>query len=202
VQSEQERPGVARAAHSSAEDRDPDRSARPAHGASRRERQEQREQRGPPGDGSAAGGLPLRDVDAQVTTPFPELSVDRASVVPMSGNRVRERVAAIVAALPEATCTGDRHLTFAVRKKTFGYFLDDHHGDGRVGVAFKAAPGEQDALVTADPERFYVPAYLGAKGWAAVRLDVGEVDWVEVRELLVDAYRLQAPRGLVAQLDG
>lgn len=120
----------------------------------------------------------------------------------MSTNPLRERVAAIVAELPEATATGDPHLTLAVRKKTFGYFLDDHHGDGKVGVAFKAAAGEQDALVTADPTRFYVPAYLGARGWAAVRLDVGEVDWAEVRELLTDAYRLQAPRRLAAQLDG
>lgn len=126
----------------------------------------------------------------------------RASVLPMSENLLRERVAAIVAELPEATCTGDRHLTLAVRKKTFGYFLDDHHGDGVVGVAFKAAPGEQGALVTSDPERFYVPAYLGARGWAALRLDVGEPDWAEVRELLTDAYRLQAPRRLTARLDG
>ena len=120
----------------------------------------------------------------------------------MSDDRLREHVAAIVAELPGATSTGDRHLTLAVRGKTFGYLLDDHHGDGRVGVAFKAAAGEQDALVTADPARFYVPAYLGARGWAAVRLDVGDVDWGEVRELLTDAYRLQAPRGLVEQLDG
>ena len=130
------------------------------------------------------------------------LSVVRATVAAMSDTPFRERVAAIVAGLPEATCSGDRHLTLAVRKKTFGYFLDDHHGDGIVGVAFKAAPGEQDALVTSDPERFYVPAYLGARGWAALRLDVGEPDWAEVRELLTDAYRLQAPRRLASQLDG
>lgn len=120
----------------------------------------------------------------------------------MSESSLREQVAAIVAGLPEATCDGDRHLTFTVRKKTFGYFLDDHHGDGLVGVAVKAAPGELDALVTADPARFYVPAYLGARGWVGVRLDVGRVDWAEIRELITDAYRLQAPRTLVAQLDG
>ncbi|TDV48942.1 MmcQ/YjbR family DNA-binding protein [Actinophytocola oryzae] len=121
----------------------------------------------------------------------------------MSENQgLRERIAAIVAELPEATCRGDRDLTLAVRKKTFGYFLDDHHGDGVVGVAFKAGPGEQEALVRSDPSRFYVPAYLGARGWAALRLDVGRVKWGEVRELLTDAYRLQAPRGLVARLDG
>jgi hypothetical protein len=116
--------------------------------------------------------------------------------------RLRAQVAAIVADLPEATCTGDQHLTLAVRKKTFGYFLDDHHGDGVTGVAFKAAPGEQEALVRADPSRFYVPAYLGARGWAAVRLDQGTVDWAEVRELLTEAYRLQAPKRLAALLDG
>lgn len=120
----------------------------------------------------------------------------------MSSTRLRERVAAIVAELPEATCTGDQHLTLAVRKKTFGYVLDDHHGDGVVGVAFKAPAGEQEVLVQSDPARFYVPAYLGARGWAAVRLDVGKVDWAELRELLTDAYRLQAPRRLAAQLDG
>jgi hypothetical protein len=119
----------------------------------------------------------------------------------MSSARLRERVAAIVAELPEATYTGDQHLTLAVRKKTFGYFLADHHGDGIVGIAFKAAPGEQDALVRSDATRFYVPAYLGARGWAAMRLDVGRVNWAEVRELLTEAYRLQASKRLVAQLD-
>jgi hypothetical protein len=112
----------------------------------------------------------------------------------------RERVVAIVAELPEATCTGDRHLAFTVRKKTFGYYLDDHHGDGIVGLALKAAPGEQEALVRSDPARFYVPAYLGGKGWVGVRLDLGAVDWPEIREMITDAYRLQAPRRLTAQL--
>ncbi|MGH3761581.1 MmcQ/YjbR family DNA-binding protein [Actinophytocola sp.] len=114
----------------------------------------------------------------------------------------RRRVTDIVAKLPEATCTGDRHLCLAVRGKTFGYFLDDHHGDGIVGVALKAAAGEQEALVRSDPQRYYVPAYLGHRGWVGMRLDVGEIDWSEVRELLTDAYRLQAPRRLVAQLEG
>lgn len=120
----------------------------------------------------------------------------------MSTSPLRDRVAKIVAGLPEATSSGDPHLTLAVRKKTFGYFLDDHHGDGIVGVALKAAAGEQEALIRSDPARFYVPAYLGSKGWVGVRLDVGEVDWGELRELITEAYRLQAPRRLVAQLGG
>jgi hypothetical protein len=119
----------------------------------------------------------------------------------MTPTRLRERVTAIVVELPEATATGDQHLTLAVRRKTFGYFLDDHHGDGIVGVAFKAGPGEQSALLGADPDRFYVPSYLGTHGWVGLRLDRGRVDWTEMRELLTEAYRLQAPRKLAALLD-
>lgn len=125
-----------------------------------------------------------------------------SSVFAMTTTPLRDRVAKIVSGLPEATSSGDPHLTLAVRRKTFGYFLDDHHGDGIVGVALKAAAGEQEALIRSDPTRFYMPAYLGSKGWVGVRLDVGEVDWDEVRELIIEAYRLQAPRRLVAQLDG
>lgn len=62
--------------------------------------------------------------------------------------------------------------------------------------------GEQDALVRTDPQRYYVPAYLGSKDWVGVRLDVGEVDWTGIREMIIDAYRLQAPRRLAALLDG
>ncbi|OLF19664.1 MmcQ/YjbR family DNA-binding protein [Actinophytocola xanthii] len=118
----------------------------------------------------------------------------------MTGTPPRDRVVKIVGDLPEATASGDQHLTLAVRKKTFGYFLDDHHGDGIVGVALKAAAGEQDALVRSDPSRYYVPSYLGSKGWVGVRLDVDGVDWGEVRELITEAYRLQAPRTLLRQL--
>lgn len=125
-----------------------------------------------------------------------------STVFAMTSSLLRERVAGIVADLPEATSAGNPHLTLAVRRRTFGYFLVDHHGDGIVGLALKAAAGEQHALVQSDPSRFYVPAYLGSKGWVGVRLDQGDVDWSEVRELIRDAYRLQAPRRLVAQLDG
>ena len=92
-------------------------------------------------------------------------------------------------------------LASEIARIKFGYYLDDHHGDGIVGVAFKAGPGEQQALTRANPERFYVPAYVGSKGWVGLRLDLADIDWTEVRELLTEAYRLQAPKRLAAQLD-
>ena len=108
-----------------------------------------------------------------------------------------ERLSAICLDLPEATreITG-RHAAFRVRGRTFVYFLDDHHGDGIVGLNAKAASGAAEMLIAEDPERFYRPAYLGHRGWVGVRLDTGAVDWDEVAGFVVDSYRLCAPKSL------
>jgi hypothetical protein len=108
-----------------------------------------------------------------------------------------ERLSAICLDLPEARreITG-RHAAFRVRGRTFVYFLDDHHGDGIVGLNAKAAPGAAEMLIAEDPERFYRPAYLGHRGWVGVRLDTGAVDWDEVAGFVVDSYRLCAPKSL------
>jgi predicted DNA-binding protein (MmcQ/YjbR family) len=90
------------------------------------------------------------------------------------------------------------HAGFLVRKKTFAYFLNNHHGDGIVAVTGKVLSGDNKALVAAQPGRFYLPAYIGPKGWVALRLDVGAVDWDEVAELVATSYRLVAPQRLAA----
>jgi predicted DNA-binding protein (MmcQ/YjbR family) len=103
----------------------------------------------------------------------------------------------IALALPEATRQiYGSHAQFLVRKKTFAYFLNDHHGDGIVAVTGKVLPGDNKALAQAQPQRFYLPAYIASKGWVALRLDVGKIDWDEVRELLVGSYALIAPKRL------
>jgi predicted DNA-binding protein (MmcQ/YjbR family) len=99
--------------------------------------------------------------------------------------------------LPEAArCDSGSHAAFLVRKSTFAYFLNDHHGDGIVSVACKALPGDNAALAGAQPNRFYLPAYIGPRGWIALRLDTGAVDWDEVAELVGVSYRLIAPKSL------
>jgi len=87
-----------------------------------------------------------------------------------------------------------RHAGFYVRKRTFAYFLDDHHGDGIVAVTCKVLAGDNTALAVSQPDRFYIPAYIGSKGWVALRLDRGEIDWDEVTELIKGSYRLVTPR--------
>jgi len=113
------------------------------------------------------------------------------------------RVTKICLALPEATRKiMGRHASFLVRKKIFAYFLDDHHGDGIVGINCKVLPGDNTALIAANPAKFYMPAYIGSRGWVGLRLDAGEVDWEEVEELLKHSYRLLAPKRLALAVDG
>ena len=104
----------------------------------------------------------------------------------------------ICLALPEAAekpFGGHTSPAFRVRDKLFLVLSED---GGHVSV--KAAPGEQSLLVASDPERFFVPPYVGAKGWVGVRM-TPPVDWDEIAELAEDSYRLIAPTRLVAVLD-
>jgi len=111
------------------------------------------------------------------------------------------RLSKICLALPDAAREDHgSHAAFLVRKKTFAYFLNNHHGDGIVSIACKALPGENTALAKAQPARFYLPAYIGPRGWVALRLDVGEPDWEEVAELIKGSYRLTAPKRLAASI--
>ena len=111
------------------------------------------------------------------------------------------RLTEIALALPETQRQiYGSHAQFLVRKKTFAYFLDNHHGDGIVAVTCKVFPGENKALAEAQPDRFYLPAYLSSRGWVALRLDRGKVDWAEVKELMLGSYALIAPKRLAEQV--
>jgi predicted DNA-binding protein (MmcQ/YjbR family) len=111
-----------------------------------------------------------------------------------------ERLRAICLVLPEAEereTWGDP--TFRVGEKIFAM---EKRGDGRVSVSVwcKAPPGSQMVLVGADPERFFVPPYVGPKGWVGMRLD-RRPDWDEVAKLVRRSYRLIAPRKLAALVE-
>jgi hypothetical protein len=56
-------------------------------------------------------------------------------------------------------------------------------------------------MIAADPERFYMPSYIGHRGWVGLRLDTGPVDWTEVADLVTDSYLAVAPKRLAAQLE-
>ena len=111
------------------------------------------------------------------------------------------RITQVALALPEASrLVHGSHAQFLVRKKTFAYFLDDHHGDGIVSIACKVMPGENKALAEAQPRRFYLPAYIASRGWVALRLNAGKVNWSEAKDLLRCSYSLVAPKKLADQV--
>lgn len=113
-----------------------------------------------------------------------------------------DRVRALCLALPETTERLSHGApSFFVRgKTTFVTYMDDHHGDGRLAIWCAAPPGVQATLVDEEPRRFFAPPYVGGRGWLGVRLDV-DVDWAEVAGIVEDAFRVVAPRRLVARLD-
>ncbi len=115
----------------------------------------------------------------------------------------RARVIAIAEALPETSCqpAGESHHDAQVRGKRFAYLLDNHHGNARVALNCKAGPGVNTLLAAQHPDRYHIPAYVGKQGWLGLWLDLPEIDWDEVRDVLVNGWRLAAPKKLVAAFE-
>lgn len=112
------------------------------------------------------------------------------------------RLRRICLALPEAhEVEAWGEPTFRVRNKMFATFASagNHHGSGRPSVWCKASFGNQSLVVQSDPERYFVPPYVGVRGWIGIHLDDGP-DWAEVKVLMGDSYRLVAPKKLLAAL--
>jgi hypothetical protein len=108
------------------------------------------------------------------------------------------RIRELCLALPE---TSERQShgapSFFVReKRCFLMVLTNHHGDGRFAIWCAAPEGVQGMLVETNSERFFVPPYVGHRGWLGVRLDRG-LDWDELAGIVEDAYGCVAPARLV-----
>lgn len=88
---------------------------------------------------------------------------------------------------------------FVGGKRAFLMVLRNHHGDGRFAIWYAAAEGMQDMLVAADPERFFVPPYVGHRGWLGVRLDRA-LDWAAIAGIVEDAFAEVAPARLLEAL--
>lgn len=113
------------------------------------------------------------------------------------------RIVKMAEAMPEVWLEpfGERHLAIKVRKKTFAYYLNEHHDDGKIGVCVKSTLEEQRRLVRKDAKMFYVPAYLGPSGWVGVRVDLVNVEWEVLKGLIEEGFRMVAPKRVVEALD-
>lgn len=115
-----------------------------------------------------------------------------------------ERLRAICLGLPEVTerLSHGAPNWFVRGKSAFVTFWEHgHHQNHFPHLWCAAPPGAQEEMVMLEPERFFRPPYVGGRGWLGVRLDVA-LDWDEIESLCRDAYRVVAPKRLVAELDG
>ena len=107
------------------------------------------------------------------------------------------RVRRICLALPE---TAEQEAwgepTFRVRKKIFAMFANNHHKDGRIALWCNAPLGVQEILVRSEPEKYFVPPYVGVKGWIGLVLD--RMDDAEIEEQVIQSYCMIAPKKLAA----
>jgi hypothetical protein len=117
---------------------------------------------------------------------------------PAERKRTLERLRELCLGLPETSERPSHGApTFFVRaKRAFLMVLTNFHGDGRFAIWCAGPDGMQGMLVEADPERFFVPPYVGHRGWLGMRLDRG-LDWNELAGIVEDAYAEVAPPKLV-----
>jgi predicted DNA-binding protein (MmcQ/YjbR family) len=112
------------------------------------------------------------------------------------GNDLHQTVREACLWLPEAEeFVSHGAPNFRVRGKTFATFVVNHHGDGRVALWLPAPRGAQSHHLRADPQNFYVPPYVGVRGWIGVRIDRG-LPWKRIAELVREAYEHVAPAAL------
>jgi hypothetical protein len=119
-----------------------------------------------------------------------------------TNDQLLDRIRQMCLAFPETNERPSHGMpTFFVRdRKSFVTFTDNHHNDGRLALWCHAPEGVQAMLVESNPQQFFVPPYVGHRGWIGVRLD-RHPDWDVITDIIGDAYRMVAPKRLIADLD-
>jgi predicted DNA-binding protein (MmcQ/YjbR family) len=113
---------------------------------------------------------------------------------------INQAVREICLWFPEATeVSSHGSPDFRVRDKTFATYVVNHHGDGRIALWLNAPTGAQELYTKAEPEHFFIPPYVGPRGWLGVNLDKG-VSWKRVAKLVREAYEKVAPPALARSL--
>lgn len=88
---------------------------------------------------------------------------------------------------------------FRVAGKTFATYMINHHGDGHLALWLRMPAGSQEYYIQTNPQYFYLPPYVGPKGWLGVDLDKG-LSWLTIAELVQTAYAEVAPKLLTMDL--
>jgi len=117
-----------------------------------------------------------------------------------AGKPLLAEIEKIALALPGAVkIINHGRPAFAVGEKTFVMFLDNHHGDERIAIWCKAPPGDQADMVESDPKRYFVPPYVGPRGWIGVRVDLPKTNWKTIASIIRESWSMTAPKRLRAK---
>ena len=113
-----------------------------------------------------------------------------------------QRLREICLALPEMSerLSHGEPAWFVRGTKTVATLDDHHHGGNHLAFWCPAPPGVQQEMIELEPLRFFSPPYVGGRGWLGVRID-NDPDWDEIAQIVEDAYRMVAPKKLIALLD-
>ena len=113
---------------------------------------------------------------------------------------IKDALREICLSLPEVEeRSGHGMPDYRVRNKTFAMMAANHHGDGRIAVWLHAPTGAQHMHVEGEPEHYFVPPYVGPRGWLGVHLDRGN-DWYSIAQRVREAYVNVAPADLAGDL--
>lgn len=116
------------------------------------------------------------------------------------GRTISDAVRELCLALPEAEEKPSRGSPdFRVGGKTFATYVINHHGDGHVALWLNAPDGAQAFYTENEPEHYFVPPYVGPRGWLGVHLDRG-LRWTTIADRVREAYEKLAPESLKARL--
>jgi hypothetical protein len=131
---------------------------------------------------------------ASAGTPGDDGLVKQGKSKPVDAEALIERLRVIALALPGASeKLSHGEPAFFVRGKLFATVDNNHHGSGHVAVWCNALPGAQESLVAADPKHFFVPPYVGTKGWLGIRLSSG-LAWPVIADLVKQAHEATGVR--------
>jgi hypothetical protein len=119
----------------------------------------------------------------------PKLSTHPIRRLSAADQKLVERVRKLCLKLPEANerISHGEPTWFAGKGKVFAMLDGHHHDSPHLSVWLPQPLGAQEALIDADPERFFRPPYVGVSGWVGVVLDT-KPDWGVVEGLIREAY--------------
>ena len=113
-----------------------------------------------------------------------------------------QRLAEVCSRLPEVEQRVHADfIEYRVRTKLFAYFLNGHDPDGVVSICVKSELGENVDRAGSHPDLYYLPPYIGKRGWFGIRVDRGRINWKDVEAAVRQSYQLVAPKSLLKAIE-